>query len=76
MAAVQRQCVEQQQQILAQQLVIILGRYGVPQRKGNRVILAVKFQADKGKPYPLSRTFLREREKQQFLPEPLLLSFY
>ena len=28
------------------------------------------------KPYPLSRTFLREREKQQFLPEPLLLSFY
>lgn len=29
-----------------------------------------------GKPYPLSRTFLREREKQQFLPEPLLLSFY
>lgn len=32
MAAVQRQCVEQQQQILAQQLVIILGRYGVPQR--------------------------------------------
>ena len=48
MSAVQRQCVEQQQQILAQQLVIILGRYGVPQRKGNRVILAVKFQADKG----------------------------
>lgn len=39
MAAVQRQCVEQQQQILAQQLVIILGRYGVPQRKGNRVVL-------------------------------------
>ena len=30
----------------------------------------------KAKPYPLSRTFLREREKQQFLPEPLLLSFY
>lgn len=28
------------------------------------------------KPYPLSRIFLREREKQQFLPEPLLLSFY
>ncbi|WP_276633604.1 hypothetical protein [Phascolarctobacterium succinatutens] len=31
---------------------------------------------DYAKPYPLSRTFLREREKQQFLPEPLLLSFY
>ena len=33
-------------------------------------------QRDVIKPYPLSRTFLREREKQQFLPEPLLLSFY
>ena len=33
-------------------------------------------QAALNKPYPLSRTFLREREKQQFLPEPLLLSFY
>ena len=31
---------------------------------------------EESKPYPLSRTFLREREKQQFLPEPLLLSFY
>ena len=36
----------------------------------------VKKSKDIYKPYPLSRTFLREREKQQFLPEPLLLSFY
>ena len=36
----------------------------------------VKAAVQDNKPYPLSRTFLREREKQQFLPEPLLLSFY
>ena len=36
----------------------------------------MKTLGDNFKPYPLSRTFLREREKQQFLPEPLLLSFY
>ena len=36
----------------------------------------VYVSGDIPKPYPLSRTFLREREKQQFLPEPLLLSFY
>ena len=43
------------------------------QELGKSLCLIVK---DLGKPYPLSRTFLREREKQQFLPEPLLLSFY
>ena len=44
--------------------------------KQRLVIQAVYFEDSSIKPYPLSRTFLREREKQQFLPEPLLLSFY
>ena len=43
---------------------------------GSHIIYVNNKIKDNTKPYPLSRTFLREREKQQFLPEPLLLSFY
>ena len=49
----------------------LLGQYRI-----NNFAFKLKKAIESGKPYPLSRTFLREREKQQFLPEPLLLSFY
>lgn len=62
--------------------VEILGIYGCDVKTENELekdtALANQndLKAVNDKPYPLSRTFLREREKQQFLPEPLLLSFY